>query len=57
MPSRDADNTVVAYSNLKDALGAAVGPYSLQGSTFTRRFQAGSVTLNTATDTALIEAT
>jgi len=48
---------VVDYSNLKDALGAAVGPYSLQGSTFTRRFQAGSVTLNTATDTAAIEAT
>jgi hypothetical protein len=57
MPSKDADNTAVSYSNLKDQLGAPVGAYTTQGSTLSRKFQHGSVSLNTSTDTGSITVT
>ncbi|MGP8159769.1 MAG: putative glycoside hydrolase [Candidatus Dormibacteria bacterium] len=57
MPSHDADNTVVSYSNMKDQLGAPLGPYTTNGSTLSRSFQDGSVSLNTSTDTATITVT
>lgn len=46
MPSHSADNTVVSYSNMSDNLGAALGAYTVSGSTFTRKFQHGTVTVN-----------
>jgi hypothetical protein len=49
MPSHSADNTVISYSNLTTNLGAALGPYTVSGSTFTRSFQSGKVTVNAST--------
>ena len=57
MPSRDADNTAVPYSNMKDQLGAPLGPYTVSGSTLTRKFQHGSVTLNTSNHDPIISVT
>lgn len=57
MPSHSADNTVISYSNLTTNLGSALGSYSLSGSTFTRSFQHGKVTVNTATGVAVIQVT
>jgi len=57
MPSKDADNTVVSYSNMQDQLGAPLGAYTTNGSTLSRSFQYGSVSLNTSTDTASITVT
>lgn len=54
MPSHDADNTVISYSNLRDQLGAPMGAYTTSGSTLTRKFQDGSVSLNTGTDTGTV---
>ena len=49
MPSHSADNTVVSYSNLTSNLGAALGPYTMSGSVFTRNFQNGKVTVTAGT--------
>ena len=57
MPSKGADNTAVSYSNMKDQLGAPVGAYTTQGSMMSRKFQHGSVSLNTSTDTGTITVT
>jgi hypothetical protein len=57
MPSQNADNTVVSYSNMKDQLGAPLGPYTTSGSTLSRSFQDGTVSLNTTTDVATITVT
>lgn len=57
MPSHTADNTVVSYSNLTDNLGAPLGAYTVSGSTFTRKFQNGSVTVNASSGTATITVT
>jgi hypothetical protein len=54
MPSKSDDNTGCSYSNLKDQLGAPLGPYQVSGSVFTRSFADGSVTVNLTTDTATI---
>jgi hypothetical protein len=55
MPSEDADNTGCSYSNLRDELGAPLGPYQVSGSVYTRSFADGSVTVSLATDTATIQ--
>jgi hypothetical protein len=57
MPSKKADNTVVSYSNMQDQLGAPLGAYTTNGSTLSRSFQHGSVSLNTGTDTGTITVT
>jgi hypothetical protein len=57
MPSETADNTVVAYTNLEDQLGAPLGPAQLSGSTYTRSFKLGSVTVNLSSDAATINVT
>jgi hypothetical protein len=57
MPSHSADNTVVSYSNMRDQLGAPLGAYTTNGSTLTRKFQDGSVSLNISTDTGTITVT
>lgn len=54
MPSHNADNTVVSYSNLTANLGAPLGPYTVSGSTFSRSFQYGKVTVNAGTGSATI---
>jgi len=54
MASQKADNTGCAYSNLKDQLGAPLGPYQVSGSVFTRAFADGSVTVSLTTDTATV---
>jgi phage baseplate assembly protein gpV len=54
MPSHQADNTVVAYPNLRTQLGAAAGAYRVAGSTFTRTFAQGTVTVNVATRSVTI---
>jgi hypothetical protein len=54
MPSETADNTACSYANLKDQLGAPLGPYQVSGSVFTRAFADGSVTVNLTTDSATI---
>lgn len=54
MPSHSADNTAVNYSNLTMNLGAPLGPYTVSGSTFTRSFQNGKVTVNAGTQNATI---
>jgi hypothetical protein len=56
MPSHSADNTGCSYSNLKDQLGAPLGPYQVSGSVFTRAFAGGSVTVSLTSDTATITA-
>ena len=57
MPSHSADNTVIAYSNLRDQLGSPLAAYTTSGSTLTRKFQDGFVSLNTSTDTGTITVT
>jgi hypothetical protein len=57
MPSHSADNTVISYSNMRDQLGTPLGNYTTNGSTLTRKFQDGSVSLNTSTDTGTITVT
>jgi hypothetical protein len=57
MPSHSADNTVVSYSNLTSNLGAPLGAYTVSGSTFTRKFQDGTVTVNAGTGTSSINLT
>jgi len=57
MPSHSADNTVVSYSNMTDNLGAALGTYTMSGSTFTRSFQNGKVTVNAGTGAVTLTVT
>ena len=57
MPSHSADNTVVSYSNLTSNLGAPSGAYTMSGSTFTRKFANGTVTVNASTGTSSINLT
>jgi hypothetical protein len=57
MPSHTADNTVISYSNLTANLGSASGAYTMSGSTFTRKFQHGTVTVNASSGTATITVT
>ena len=57
MPSHTADNTAVSYSNLTSSLGSPLGAYTVSGSTFTRKFQSGSVTVNAGSGTANITLT
>ncbi len=57
MPSHSADNTVVSYSNLTSNLGAPLGGYTVSGSTFTRKFQDGTVTVNASSGTSSINLT
>jgi len=54
MPSHSADNTALSYSNLTSSLGAPLGSYTMAGSTFTRNFQNGTVTVNATTGAATI---
>jgi putative glycosyl hydrolase-like family 15 (GHL15) protein len=57
MPSKSADNTVVSYANLTDNLGAPLGAYTVSGSTFTRKFANGTVTVSASSGTANITVT
>jgi hypothetical protein len=57
MPSHSADNTVVSYSNMTSNLGAALGPYTMSGSTFTRSFQNGKVTVVAGTGAVTLTVT
>ncbi len=57
MPSHSADNTAVSYSNLTSNLGAPLGAYTVSGSTFTRKFQNGTVTVNAGAGTSSINLT
>jgi hypothetical protein len=57
MPSHTADNTAISYSNLTSNLGSPLGTYTVSGSTFTRKFQHGSVTVNAGSGTANITLT
>lgn len=54
MPSHNADNTSVSYSNLTDNLGAPLGSYTLSGSTFSRSYQHGKVTVTAGTGATTI---
>jgi hypothetical protein len=55
MPSKSADNTAVSYANLTDDMGAPMGPYTVNGSMYTRVFQNGTVTVNLATTQSTIQ--
>jgi hypothetical protein len=55
MPSHSADNTVISYSNLTSNLGAPLGPYTMSGSTFTKSFQNGKVTVNASSEAVTIQ--
>ncbi len=57
MPSHSADNTAVSYSNLTSNLGAPLGAYTVSGSTFTRKFQNGTVTVNASSGASSINLT
>ena len=57
MPSHSADNTALSYSNLTSNLGSPLGAYTVSGSTFTRSFQHGKVTVNASTGSATISVT
>jgi hypothetical protein len=57
MPSHASDNTAVSYSNLTSNLGAPLGAYTVSGSTFTRKFQNGTVTVNASSGAATINVT
>jgi hypothetical protein len=54
MPSHSADNTAISYANLQTQMGAPLGAYSVNGTTFTRAFQNGTVTVNLATSSSTI---
>jgi hypothetical protein len=55
MPSHSADNTAVAYPNLQEDMGTPMGAYTVSGSTYTRVFQNGTVTVNLATSSSNIQ--
>jgi putative glycosyl hydrolase-like family 15 (GHL15) protein len=55
MPSHSADNTAVSYPNLQEDMGTPMGPYSVNGTTYTRVFQNGTVTVNLATSSSTIQ--
>ena len=55
MPSHSADNTAISYSNLQSNMGAPLGPYTVNGSIYTRTFQNGTVTVNLSTTNATIQ--
>jgi hypothetical protein len=55
MPSHSADNTAIAYPNLQQDMGTPMGAYSVSGSTYTRVFQNGTVTVNLATSSSSIQ--
>jgi hypothetical protein len=55
MSSHSADNTVVAYPNLQQDMGTPMGAYTVSGSTYTRVFQNGTVTVNLATSSSTIQ--
>ena len=55
MPSHSADNTAIAYSNEQQDMGTPMGAYTVSGSTYTRVFQNGTVTVNLATSSSSIQ--
>jgi len=55
MNSHSADNTQVAYPNLDSNMGAPMGPYTVNGSIYTRTFQNGTVTVNLGTSSSSIQ--
>ena len=57
MPSHSADNTAISYANLQSNMGTPMGPYTVSGSTYTRVFQNGTVTVNLATSSSSIHMT
>jgi hypothetical protein len=54
MPSHSADNTAVPYPNLQMQLGAPFGTPVMQGSTYSRQFQFGTVAVDLVTDTVTL---
>jgi hypothetical protein len=55
MPSHSADNTAISYANLQQNMGAPMGAYTVSGTTYTRVFQNGTVTVNLATSSSSIQ--
>jgi hypothetical protein len=55
MPSHSADNTAVSYPNLQENMGTPMGAYSVSGTTYTRVFQNGTVTVNLANSSSIIQ--
>jgi Hypothetical glycosyl hydrolase family 15 len=53
-PSSSADRTTIYFPNEREALGAAVGPFTLVAGVYHRTFAHGTVTLNTNGQTAAI---
>jgi hypothetical protein len=54
LPADDVDRTTIFYANQQAAIGQPKGPYTVNGSTYTREFTNGRVSVNPGARTASI---